>query len=89
MKHKVYHTSIPGPLTRAVVMPAVSLVLTIDNLVLVSPITFLAIRDYQRRQGLPYPGPRPLPLIGNIFDVSKELEYSWLTYASRVCVGIR
>jgi hypothetical protein len=78
-EHKVYHFTIP--LTRAVIMPAVSLALTIDILVLVSSIAaFLAIRDYQKRQGLPYPpGPRSLPLIGNLFDVPKE--FSWLTYA--------
>ena len=39
-----------------------------------------AIRDYRRRRGLPYPpGPRPLPIIGNLLDIPKES--SWLAYA--------
>ena len=42
--------------------------------------TFLAVRIYRRRGKLPYPpGPRPLPLVGSLFDIPKE--FSWLTYA--------
>jgi hypothetical protein len=42
--------------------------------------TLWAIRDNRRRGGVPYPpGPRPLPIIGNLLDIPKE--FSWLEYA--------
>jgi hypothetical protein len=62
-------------------MPGVSLMTIFDILALVSSLfVFLAFHDYQRRRGLPYPpGPRPLPLIGNLLDIPKE--FSWLSYS--------
>lgn len=56
------------------------LLYTADILVLLSfTLALRVIRDYQRRRGLPYPpGPRPLPVIGNLLHIPKE--FSWLTY---------
>ncbi|KAI9457534.1 cytochrome P450 [Russula earlei] len=58
------------------------LMLLFNLLVIVSSLAaFFAIRDYQRRGGIPYPpGPPPLPLIGNLFDIPKE--FAWLQFSA-------
>lgn len=58
----------------------VSSVFVVDFFALLSFFfVLLAFRDHRRRRGLPYPpGPRPLPVIGNLMVIPKE--FSWLTY---------
>ncbi|KAF8266320.1 cytochrome P450 [Lactarius quietus] len=57
-----------------------SLMTIIDLFGLISFFVSLSsIRYYRRRRGFLYPpGPRPLPLVGNILDVPTS--FSWLTY---------
>ena len=55
----------------------------IDCLAISLSLYLLSVfRDHRRRRGFPYPpGPPSRPIIGNLLDVLKAKEASWITYA--------
>lgn len=59
-----------------------SLVTAIDCLALSAFLyILLTFQDHRKRRGLPYPpGPRSLPVVGNLLDVPKLSP--WSTYAN-------
>jgi hypothetical protein len=60
--------------------------ITVVDIVLVSTFLHLlfAFRDHLRRRGLPYPpGPKPWPIIGNLLNSPKGLQWTLYTEMSK------